>query len=220
MDAFTASSVNSGNSFRHWRNVITSLASKAICFGNSSGSGGSSTTGRRACGGALCVPRPRRWGTVMAGLWSEPPAWRDILRGKRSAAFSWKRYETTVKRSRRWNVDERMPTDEPSWRDALAKLRSSLSRLLTRLQHYVGGRSTRRTVKKANGGRRPDQTRDIPLEPLEGLCTDLLQVFIHSRCRPVSSPRKTQQYCKRYSRTSWSSSKLGSCKPPVPSCHR
>ena len=38
-------------------------------------------------------------------------------------------------RSRRWKADERIPTEDPSWRVALAKFRSSRSRLFMRLSY-------------------------------------------------------------------------------------
>jgi hypothetical protein len=129
IEAFTASSVNSGNSFKQCRKVTTSCASNPSCFGKSSGSGGSRTTGRRACGGARCLPRRREVG--MAGLLSDSFGGRETLRGNKSAAFSRNRYSMIVNRSRRLNIDERIPTEEPSCRAALEKLRSSLSRILT-----------------------------------------------------------------------------------------
>jgi hypothetical protein len=90
MVAFTASSVNLGNSFRYWGNVIASLARRSA-LGTSRDPAGQARRGDARAVGLYAFRAHDGGGTVMAGLWSEPPAWREILRGKRSTTFSLKR---------------------------------------------------------------------------------------------------------------------------------
>ena len=91
IDALTASSVNSGNSFKQRTKVVTSFARNSSCSGNVSGSTFSDTVGLGtwscALPSTLLNPRRRR-DEVGESLLPSRAMW-TILRGKRSAAFSW-----------------------------------------------------------------------------------------------------------------------------------
>lgn len=117
---FSDSSVNSGNSFKDLRKFVTSRENPASWSGKSSASI-SGTTGRAMCGRARCLTLLR---LLLLGFTIASFAWRETLRGKRSAAFSRKRKSTEAMRFLSWNEEERSPTDEPSCREALAKFRS------------------------------------------------------------------------------------------------
>jgi hypothetical protein len=121
------SSVNSGNSFKHSKKVVTSRAKSSSSAGKLSGVKFPCTIGLATFAGVFC-PRRRDWlsrmrflisSTLFSSRWS-----RWILRGKRSAAFSRKRKRTWVRRSRRWNAEDSMPTEDPSCLTAFAKPRS------------------------------------------------------------------------------------------------
>jgi len=70
MDALTASSVNSGNSFKHSRKVVMSSENRAICVGKSSGSKSPVTTGVLMFGGGFDRLRLVLKGRVFA--------WEDV----------------------------------------------------------------------------------------------------------------------------------------------
>lgn len=159
IEVLTASSVNSGNSFRQSRNVWKFIASISSWRGMSSGSRLSSTVGFRKWGGAFARFFFFKW------LWwfeftRDSRGYRATVFGNRSAAFSRNKKRTWVSLSRIWNEEDNMPTELPRRRAALAKLRSygcwdreknelikvqqrqlfqcrptSLSRLMTRLKY-------------------------------------------------------------------------------------
>ena len=123
IEALTASSVNSGNSFRQFKKVVTSTANCSIWSGKFSGSKLSSGEGLGIWAGPflrlrlLCLVK---FGLIMDV--SRP--WRCTLRGNKFAAFSRNKKSICASRSRRWKADESIPIELPSWRAALAKFRS------------------------------------------------------------------------------------------------
>lgn len=126
--ASIALSVNSGNSFRLYRNVERSDANNSSCCGKSSRSGLSSSM----CPGPERLPRSNGAARNLASLrlgnlllpTKDPLCKRRTLRGYKSAAFSRKRKEIWARRSRSWNTDARMATELPSCRAALTQVRS------------------------------------------------------------------------------------------------
>lgn len=122
IDELTASSVNSGNSFKQSKNVITSVANNRSCSGKSS----RSISSKAAL--TIWVDAPASRDLFLscrtAGLTGSDRSSAVIFRGNKSAAFSRNRKIICARRSRRWKAEERIPTELPSWRAALAKLRS------------------------------------------------------------------------------------------------
>lgn len=122
MELLTASSVNSGNSLRQLRKVVTSLARASSCSGKHSESRVSLTIGLARWGTWLLIVQ-WRW-FLRFGLTRSSRACRGTFRGNKSAAFSRNRKRIWASRSRRWKAEDSMPTELPSWRAAFAKFLS------------------------------------------------------------------------------------------------
>ena len=119
IDALMDSSVNSGNSLRQSRKVMTSSANPSSCSGKDSTSTSSFNPGDATCADAFCFRRGRKCVLISS---SRDRRW--TLRGNKSAAFSRNRWRMRTRRSRRWNDDDRIPTELPSCRAELAKFLS------------------------------------------------------------------------------------------------
>lgn len=126
MGESTALSVNSGNSFRLYRNVERSEAKSSSCCGKSSKSSLSSSMppGERLPRSKEARKRAsRRLGNLLRPT-RDSLCTRRTLRGYKSAAFSRKRKDIWARRSRSWNTEARMATELPSCRAALTQVRS------------------------------------------------------------------------------------------------
>lgn len=118
IDLSRASSPNSGNSFIDFMKVRISFANISSCSGNSSGSSASNTVGRIACDAVFFR---RFWFRTLLGAMRCSRGCLATFRGNKSAAFSRNKKRICASLSLRWYADERMPTEEPSWREAFAK---------------------------------------------------------------------------------------------------